>query len=46
MISQMYKEFGLPNLVTDNWQLTSLLRGIRRVKGDTLRQKLPITPEF
>ena len=43
IIGLIHKKFGLPNPLTDSWQLTSLLRGIRRVKGDTVKQKLPIT---
>lgn len=37
-------ECGLPNPLQDNWQLKSLLSGIKRVKGTTLVRKLPITP--
>ena len=39
----LHKEFGLTNPLTDNYFLSSLLNGIRRVKGDSVNQKLPIT---
>ena len=42
-IGVLHKEFGLTNPLTDNYFLSSLLNGIRRVKGDSVNQKLPIT---
>ena len=42
-IGLLHKEFGLTNPLTDNYFLSSLLNGIRRVKGDSVDQKLPIT---
>ena len=42
-IGLLHKEFGLTNPLTDNYFLSSLLNGIRRVKGDSVNQKLPIT---
>ncbi|XP_078613489.1 uncharacterized protein LOC144883111 [Branchiostoma floridae x Branchiostoma japonicum] len=44
IVSLLHKEFGLPNPTLQNWQLHTVLRGIRRFKGDTPRRKLPITP--
>ena len=43
IINLLHKEFDLPNPIQDNWQVTSLLRGIKRVKGGEVAQKLPIT---
>ena len=43
IIALLHKEFGLPNPLVDNWVLKSLLSGIKRVKGSTVKQKLPIT---
>ena len=42
-IALLHREFGLTNPLTDNYFLSSLLKGIRRVKGDSVNQKLPIT---
>ena len=43
IIALLHKEFNLPNQLSDNWVLKSLLAGIKRVKGNTLKQKRPIT---
>ena len=43
IIALLHKEFGLPNPLVDDWVLKSLLSGIKRVKGSTVKQKLPIT---
>ena len=43
IIALLHKKFGLPNPLVDNWVLKSLLSGIKRVKGSTVKQKLPIT---
>ena len=43
VISLLHKEFSLPNPLSDNWAVKSLLTGIKRVKGDSVKQKLPIT---
>ena len=43
IIALLHKEFGLPNPLVDDWVLKSLLSGIKRVKGSTVQQKLPIT---
>ena len=39
----LHKEFGLANPLTGNWMVQSLLTGIKRVKGNQVKQKLPIT---
>ena len=46
IVGLLHKEFGLPNPLLNNWPLKSLLTGINRVKGLTLNQKQPITPEL
>ena len=43
IIALLHKEFGLPNPLVDNWVLKSLLSSIKRVKGSTVKQKLPTT---
>ena len=44
IIGILHKEFGLPNPLSDNWPLKSLLTGIRRATDTPPNQKLPITP--
>ena len=39
----LHVEAGLPNPLENNWYVSSILKGIRRVKGDASQQKLPIT---
>ena len=46
IISLLHKEFNLPNPLSHNWPLQSLLTGIKRVKGQPPSQKLPITPDL
>ena len=46
IISILHKEFSLPNPLTNNWPLQSLLTGIKRVKGEPPAQKQPITPDI
>ena len=43
IIALLHKEFNLPNPLSDNWVLKSLPSGIKRVKGNTIKQKLPQT---
>jgi len=43
IIGLLHKEFGLPNPLQQNWQLSSLLTGIKRTLGSPPRQTLPIT---
>ena len=42
-IGLLHTELGLENPLTNNYFLKSLFRGIKRVKGDSQVQKLPIT---
>lgn len=44
IIGVLHKELALPNPLLDNWMIQTTLRGIRRKKGDSVNQKLPITP--
>ena len=39
----MHLEAGFPNPLLSNWYLASILKGLKRLKGDSTRQKLPIT---
>ena len=39
----MHLENGFTNSLTNNWYLSSILKGLRRHKGDGISQKLPIT---
>ena len=44
IIGLLHKEFGLANPLADNWHISSLLTGIKRVLGNERQQKLPVTP--
>lgn len=44
IIRLLHLESDLPNPLEDNWVLQSLLKGIRRAKGQQVNRKLPITP--
>ena len=39
----MHLENGFSNPLSNNWYLSSILKGLRRHKGDGISQKLPIT---
>ena len=39
----LHVDAGLPNPLEHNWYVSSILKGVRRVKGDASKQKLPIT---
>ena len=39
----LHLEHGLKNPLEDNWYVSSILKGVKRVKGDNQSQKLPIT---
>ena len=39
-------ECGFKNPLQDNWRLKTLLTGIKRIKGTSVVQKLPITPDI
>jgi hypothetical protein len=42
----MHLEWNLPNPLSNNYHVQSVLRGIRRDIGDRSKQKLPITPDI
>ena len=44
VVRLMHLECNLPNPLCDNWHLSSVLRGIKRCKGEPAHKKLPITP--
>ena len=46
IIGLLHKEFGLNNPLTDNWVINSLLIGIKRIKGNATKQKLPLTVDI
>lgn len=39
----MHLEGGEKNPLENNWYINSILKGVKRVKGDVTKQKLPIT---
>ena len=43
VVRLLHLEAGFPNPLEKNWYVTSILKGVRRVKGDTSTQTLPIT---
>ena len=46
IVRLMHLEAGLQNPLEKNWYVTSILKGVRRVKGDASAQKLPITMDI
>ncbi|XP_066298120.1 integrase/recombinase xerD homolog [Branchiostoma lanceolatum] len=46
IVRVLHQEAGLANPLHDNWLLQTTLRGIRRIHGDCVTQKLPITPDI
>ena len=44
VVGLLHKECGLPNPLLNNYRLLMTLRGVRRVLGDTVCRKEPITP--
>ena len=42
----MHLEAGLPNPLINNWYVTSIIKGLKRHKGDSTQQKLPITTDL
>ena len=46
IIRIMHLENGFPNPLRENWFLDSILKGVGRDKGMTVKRKLPITPEI
>ena len=45
VVRLLHLEFENSNPLVNNWPLTSLLRGIKRSKGNASNKKLPITPQ-
>ncbi|XP_035676227.1 integrase/recombinase xerD homolog [Branchiostoma floridae] len=45
IIRILHQEAGYGNPMQDNWLLQTTLRGIRRINGASVKQKLPITPD-
>ena len=39
----IHLEAGLPNPLMNNWYFTSIMKGLKRHKGDSTKQKLPIS---
>lgn len=42
-VGVIHKEFGFPNPLSDNWILSTVLRGIKRTLGAPPKPRLPIT---
>lgn len=45
IVRLLHLEAGMPNPLDNNWYVSSILKGVKRVKGNTVSQKLPITME-
>ena len=43
IVRLLHVEAGFGNPLENNWYVSSILKGVKRVKGDTSSQKLPIT---
>lgn len=43
IVRLLHVEAGFGNPLENNWYVSSILKGVKRVKGDTTSQKLPIT---
>ena len=43
VVRLLHLEAGLANPLEKNWYVQSILKGVKRVKGNTVNQKLPIT---
>ena len=46
IIRLLQLESGYDNPLADNWMLKSVLQGIKRVKGNSVAHKEPITPDI
>jgi integrase len=46
IIRLLHLECGLANPLEDNWALDSVLRGIKRILGETPKRKLPLSPDI
>ena len=42
----LHLDAGYENSLANNWYVTTILKGVRRVKGDSVTQKLPITTDI
>ena len=43
VVRLLHLEAGLTNPLENNWYVQSILKGVKRVKGNTVKQKFPIT---
>ena len=43
VVRLLHLEAGFTNPLENNWYVKSILQGVKRVKGNTVKQKLPIT---
>ena len=46
VIRLLHLEHGFPNPLKENWFLDSLLKGVSREKGLSVKRKLPISPDI
>lgn len=46
IVRLLHLEAGLSNPLENNWYVNSILKGVRRIKGDVCNPKLPITPDI
>ena len=46
VVRLLHLEAGFNNPIDNNWYVSSILKGVKRVKGNTVSQKLPITMEI
>ncbi|MEW8546114.1 MAG: hypothetical protein AB2693_21550, partial [Candidatus Thiodiazotropha sp.] len=46
VVRLLHLEAGVGNPLADNWYVSSILKGVKRVKGDSVTQKLPMTLEL
>lgn len=46
IVRLIHLEAGLPNPLKENWYISTILNGARRVLGDQQNPKLPITPQI
>lgn len=46
IIQMLHQEWQLPNPVKSDYELQMVLKGVRRIKGDQVIQKRPITPDL
>ena len=46
VVGLLHRDMGLPNPLLDNWTLSAVLKGIKRVLGVPPVPRLPITPDI